>query len=105
MAGKRSTTGALREPPGLGFGGLLRDGARRVLVLLLALGWMQEQQQPVALAGEVGANAVADRRAVAELHSAGVLGDPVDAKFVVEVRPAGEPGPTDGADRLALFDP
>src|SRR3954471_13917885 len=105
MAGKRSTTGALREPPGLGFGRLLGDGARRLLILLLTPGRVQEEQQPVALAVKVVADGVPDGCAIAERDPARILGDAVDPELIVEVRPTGQPGRPDVADRLALPDP
>src|SRR6476661_2799582 len=100
MAGKRSTTGSLRQPPGLGFRrrrGCCGDGSRRL--------GMQQDQQAVAFRLEADTKAVADRRAVAELHPARIPGHAVDPELVVEVRAGGEAGGSYVPDGLSLFDP
>ena len=62
-------------------------------------------EQPVALARKSARSAVADRRAVAQLDPAGVLGHAVHPELVVQMRAGGEAGGADVADDLALLHP
>src|SRR5215213_3755805 len=102
MAGKRSTTGALRQPPGGGFVGTEGDRARRILCVPRRR--VEQLLQPVTLAGELGPGGVPDRRAVAQGDAARVLGHPVHPELVVQVRAAREPGRSDVSDGLTLAD-
>src|SRR5262245_14960138 len=97
MAGKRSTTRALRQPPGAGFGrSLLGDGARRVR--------REELEETVAPPPELGAQLAPERRAVAQVDAARVSRHAVHPELIMQVRPAREAGRADVADGLAPLD-
>src|SRR5215204_104689 len=95
MAGRRSTTRALREPPSRGFRRLLGDRIR----LSSDTGRLtQEREQAVALLLERCPIGFRHRRAPADLHPPGILRNAVDAELVVKVGSAGQSSAPDVPD-------
>src|SRR5215207_9361266 len=101
MAGRRSTTRALRQPPCGGFRRLLSDSVRRSRS---SGGLTQKCCKAIALLLEGLAVGTGNRGTAADLDPAGVLGHTVDTELVMQVRPAGQSCRPNVADHLSLLD-
>src|SRR5688572_10961274 len=102
MAGRRSTTRALRQPPPGGFSRLLGD---RVRLSRNTARLPQEGEKAVTLLVERRTIGFGNRRTPADLYPPGVLGDAIDAEFIMQVGSARQASRAYVTDHLALLDP